>query len=350
MKIPLLPHCTPIGIDISRRSIKAAQLRRTSSGWQVKAAAVLPRREPGAAVDPEESRWILATLSRQGFSGARATLAAPSEKIMTGLVELPPAGTGAPFDQMVRMEFARVHRRDPESFELVCWPLPQSPARKTKSHLYAAAYGHADADELLDTLAQGGLSVEAVDTRSRALARACAPVLFDDSRISGILEVAWDRADLIILYGGVIVYERVLPDAGMCALSRPLSGLLGIDEDTLNVLLADPDLGGNTAEARSGLYESARGIISQYYASLAGELHAPFSYVAQQYPDSPAGNLLLAGDGASMRGLPEHLARALAMEVRVVSLTDLAECPRFLLARCSTGALTTAFGLAKFGK
>ena len=116
MKIPLLPHCTPIGIDISRRSIKAAQLRRTSSGWQVKAAAVLPRREPGAAVDPEESRWILATLSRQGFSGARATLAAPSEKIMTGLVELPPAGTGAPFDQMVRMEFARVHRRDPESF------------------------------------------------------------------------------------------------------------------------------------------------------------------------------------------------------------------------------------------
>ncbi len=73
------------------------------------------------------------------FAGRKAVLAVPAEKLLRGIVELGPIESGAPIDQVARMEFARVHNRDPQSFEMVYWMLPPSPARQGRSQLLAAA-------------------------------------------------------------------------------------------------------------------------------------------------------------------------------------------------------------------
>ena len=65
--------------------------------------------------------------------GRQAIVAAPATDLMTSMLDLPPRGPGIPFDQIARMEFARVHKCEANSFELSYWDLP-TPAPDPRSH------------------------------------------------------------------------------------------------------------------------------------------------------------------------------------------------------------------------
>ena len=349
MNFPGLTSRTPIGLDIGGRQIKAVQLGRTSRGWQVKAATVLPRRGSGTGVDAQEIRELRGILARQGFSGTKAVLAVPPEKLLRGIVEIGAVESGAPIDQVARMEFARVHNCDPQSFEMVYWMLPPSPARKGRSQLLAAACAHQDADALLDVVEGAGLDVEVLDLHSSALTRACGPLLSATGRIVAVLDVAWHSCQLLLIHQGVVVYERSLVESGIRRAGEALSKRLSLDGPALDVLLTEVGLdGGKTDAEDAAVLGVVRELLSKQFDEVVEELRAPFSYAVQQYPDSYVDQLLLVGGGAAIPGLDAYLRSALGIDVRMVSPADLAECPPSLLARCSTGALIGALGLAQF--
>src|SRR5687767_4860629 len=91
---------TPIGIDLDSRTISAVQLSRRGKAWNVEAGTVIPRVGAPGTPNPEEVRRLTDVLYRQGFTGHKIILAVPNEMLLTGVMDLPPIGSGAPLDQI----------------------------------------------------------------------------------------------------------------------------------------------------------------------------------------------------------------------------------------------------------
>jgi Tfp pilus assembly PilM family ATPase len=81
---------------------------------------------------------------------------------------------------------------------------------------------------------------------------------------------------------------------------------------------------------------------------MADDVQASFAYAAHRY-SSAVTDLLLVGGGADVAGVAQHLARRLGLKVRVLTPTDLAECPASLVGKCRSAALSPAVGLALYG-
>jgi len=351
MRWPHLPGRSPIGIDIGARYIKAAQLKRSARGWTILAAANLPRQNPEAPIDVAEAGRLTAALGRQGFVGKNAIVAMPAEKLMTGMLDLPPAGSGAPIDQIARMELARMQGWDPKAFEMVYWLLPPSPQTKGQTQVLAAGCTHNDANAVLDVLENAVLHVHALDTHVCALVRAYAPLLVGSAGVVGVMDIGWKCCHLVALHHGAVIYERSLPEAGIARLSQTLSDQLGLTPAELEVLftqvgLEPPPAG--SAEAEDDPFENVRGAMVGHFDRMLDAIRAPLSYAMQQYPGTSVERLLLAGGGASIPGLAQRLASMLQLDTQVVRPGDLAECPNSLLDKCSTAGLTVAIGLAQF--
>jgi Tfp pilus assembly PilM family ATPase len=351
---------SPIGLDLGARRVKAVQLEpstASASGWRVAAAASVNRVTPGKPVTPEEVARIADTLDRLAFTGNRVVVAAPSDKLMSSMLELPKAGQ-IPLEQIARIELARSSKVAPESFEMGCWELPV-PARAGKSvSVMAVGYPHAEATQLLDLVESAGLDVVAVDVRSCAFARACAGTVTPPPAITALLDLGWGAASLVLVYAGTVVYVRALSESGMSRVSEALSKRLRLEPELTDYILGDVglreaasvgDQGIETgADNRPALPSDARSLLSNYADAIVRELLVSFSYVARQYTDSSVTRLLLLGTGASVPGLGEHLAKELSIETKAVSPADLAECPPALLEVCSSPEMIPAFGLAQF--
>src|SRR5688500_18704538 len=121
---------SPIGLDLGARRVKAVQLEPSAdvaSGWRVAAATCVNRAAPGTPFTADEVARVGDTLDRLGFMGTRVALAAPVDKLISAMLELPKSGQ-IPLEQIARVEIARTNKIPPESFEMGCWELPV-PAR-----------------------------------------------------------------------------------------------------------------------------------------------------------------------------------------------------------------------------
>ncbi|MCA9300874.1 MAG: hypothetical protein KDA28_17510, partial [Phycisphaerales bacterium] len=96
-----------IGIDLGGRCIRMAEV----TGSRLTRTASIPRSE--GDFGPEDGWRVHEALYRHGFSDADLVVGAPSEVVRFEVLPLPPAESGAPIDQIVRLEMARMHRLDP---------------------------------------------------------------------------------------------------------------------------------------------------------------------------------------------------------------------------------------------
>src|SRR5688572_2895186 len=204
-----------IGLDLGARHVTAVQLERAgagASGWRVAAAARVSRSRAGQPLDAAEAAKLCDTVDRLGFTGADVVLAAPADKLMAGVLELPPRTAQIPLEQIARVELARTNKCSPESFEMGFWELP-SPARAGKAtHVMAVGYPHPEATALLDLVEHAGFNVVAIDARCCALARACGGMASPPPGLTAILELGWSSASLVLLHDGVVVSERALAE------------------------------------------------------------------------------------------------------------------------------------------
>jgi Tfp pilus assembly PilM family ATPase len=346
-----------IGLDIGARRVKAVQLEPStaaSTGWRVAAAASVNRNAVGQPVSADEVWRICDTLDRLGFVGNRVVLAAPTDKLISGVLELPKTGGGhIPLEQIARVELARTNKVAPESFEMGCWELPVSARGVKAAHVMAVGYPHDQANQLLDLVESAGFDAVAMDVRSCALARACAGIAAAPPGITALLDLGWASASLVLMYSGMVVYVRALTDGGINRVYDALTKRLRLEPELTDYLmeevgLREPPTEERRAGERIALPSDARSLVVTYADAIVRELLASFAYAARQYTDASVTKLLLMGTGASVPGLGEHLTKELSLEATTVAPRDLTECPPSLLEACASPEMTPALGLAQF--
>lgn len=297
---------TPIGLDIGSKWIKACQ----DLGRGRRATACFPRLEPGAALSSVESQRIASVLMRRGFRGERVVVAAPSVRSVE--LELPASVGAGMLGAAARMEAARVLRLDPWSFELALWPLPR-PARASgdTTAFAGAALPHEEAMALVAPLEEIGLEVTGIDLGGGALVRSCAGALGAGS-MGVVLDVGWSGISIIVVCGGVAVYERRLPDLGIGQLCAQVGEELSLEPDRAELIVRR-----SLTMPGQVVHESVLARMTAMSQWLGHEIEVSMEYAWHRYGDSGQGVIVVAGGGAGLRGL-DGIGRSL--EMRVVPL------------------------------
>jgi len=328
-----------IGVSYDSRFVTAVQLARRGQLWRLAAAGCMPRVSASADMDGQEAALVRGMLMRQGFKGNDVVL------------DLPLRGSGAPVDDIAVGELARMHGYDPGAAETVCWDLPASSRAQDVTHALAVACRHADAEAILDAFQGAGLKVVALDSRLNAVIRACRAMV-SASGISAILELGWDWAMLGLLYQGVIIYQRIMPEGGVRQLAEAMARRLNLEADSVDYIITDVGLGTKAQEGQADLdsFETAISMIKSYVESTIAELNAPFSYALRQYAGSTVDRILVTGYGAAIPGVMDHIRSKLEFDLQMVTPADVVQCPTPLPGRSDHPLLTAAVGLAQFGE
>ena len=339
------PAHTPIGVDVGRRMVKAVQLTRDARGWHIAAACVYPRAQPGGAPDEHEVRRLCGVLERQGFRGRQVVLAAPAPSLVVEAVEVPPRSSGAPIEQIARVELARVTKLDPDSFEMAAWDLPAPARAGSGAHMLAVALPRTDADACLDLFEGQGLAVQALDTQAWAMARACRLRAAESSPMIAALDLGWGGALLVLVHNGQVIYQRTLAAGELSTLVADLSKQTGLPLEAIEQLLAATGQSPETPAALAG--SSVMRLVTQHYLeTTAAELAASLSYATHRYPETPVSRVVVMGGGAGIQGLCGQFAAHLGVPVEPLRPTDVAACPVEIEERCRHSLASLALGLA----
>lgn len=346
----------PIGLSLSGRFWSAAQLAIPRRGGmpELLAGAHVPRAPHGGTELGEgEAREIFGSLARLGFTGGRLVVSADPRSVVTSILDLPPRSSGAPLEQIARMEMMRSHRLEEGSFECATWDLPASSARRgpEQTPVLAVACRHEHAEGRLKAFDGVPLFAEGLDLTGLALGRACSRLLRPaggQASLAAIVHAGWDALDIAILHtapGGesVLVYERSIGEAGLCVLAERmkkrgvgseegfdavLSALCGIEEQASRI----------PAELRTLAAEFGEGVIPEVNQSL--------SFASRRFADTTSSSVLVMGEGAMLRGLGERMQQATGAEVKVVRVGDVVRVPAGLAGLAGSTALMAAVGLA----
>jgi Tfp pilus assembly PilM family ATPase len=350
--IPSRSRRGPIGLDIGSRCVKAVQLAGQSGAWRIAAASSIPRTPDEPKLTEAEVQRITAVLRRQGFTGDSVVAAVPGEKLLTGILDVPPRDSGAPVEQIARMELATMHRTEAGSFEMAWWELPAGRGREG-SRIMAAACPHAVSEEMIALLESGGLEVAAIDTECAALARVCDATADSFQRVSPVLDLGWRAARLVLLQQGTIVYERRLSEAGLGPLWHAITSQFNLEPRITDYLMTTVGLGpapGETPDDADDVpqLDEVRHLIGEHFEPMTREILSSLAYAEHQYP-AAAGtkkSAMIIGGGAGIPGLAERFTQKMEVEVRRVSPAQRGVCGPRLANLCQSPALTIAMGLA----
>lgn len=302
-----------------------------------------------AAMPPDagELERLRDAMDRLGFRGREVVLSVPESKLLTAALELPPRSSGAPLEQLARMEMARTHRREPDGLELACWEVPAPSRVGQVTHMMAAACAHADATPLLDAFEAGGLLVGALDARVWAMARAAERALADARGLSAVLDVGEDAAVLAVVSEGSVVFERTVGEAGIGRLRASLREQFGLEAEVADHVLGRIGCTGCVPEEMGhwDSLEEAVELVSDHAELIGRETGASLSYVTHRYEKHDFERLLVTGEGAAWPGLTEKLSALLVIPAATLSPRDAGEAPG---GDGSAGdpAMTVAVGLA----
>jgi Tfp pilus assembly PilM family ATPase len=346
--IHLPPSHTVIGVEVADRWIIASQVHGTGSRTraQLVTGLRLPRREAGP-VTRDEAGMLMASLRRAGFFGQRLVLSAPDASLLLALLELPPRTSKAPIEQLARVEVARIHRCEPQSFELATWDLPATDRTKGATHAIAVALPLSAGDAATAGFDGTGAEIVALEPRSCALARAACAASSPAPGLIGIVDVSWNAVSVVLVHqtadDSSIVYERKFSEStfGQCvqAVHQHLdisahaaeAALRASDEDMRDPLMLD-------------LLRNVRRFQSDLLDKLVPEVQRSFVYATQRYPTLPLTSIWLTGEGATLRGLRPRLATALTMEVDILTPARITDCDeRSAVAR--DASLVVSLGL-----
>ncbi len=344
---------SPIGLDVGSRVIKAVQLGRAHGERGVTASVSITRVRPGEAIDRDEVQRLSRVLSQQGFSGRQLVVSAPSEQLMTAVIDMPPRDSGAPYDLIASQEFARLQSQEPGQFEVAWWDIPQPP-RSSSAKVMAVGCAHADTDPMLDVLIGCGFDVIAMDSGMCAAVRACRKQIGSSESISAVLDLGWGSARLGLIHGGVVVFDRTLPGSGMEKFHGRVSESLHIELAEADCLIQSvgmmgDDYGPDQDDAKThAVAPMLRPIFTSYFKDIGKDLEASFEYASHQYPDAKPNRLILVGGGGTVPGLAEYLDTLIDPEVVSADASGWGVTSGMPSSNTAAAMMATAQGLASY--
>lgn len=258
--IDLFALAAPIGVEIDLHMCGVAQRishrRKRGATWLQGSVAApdAPERFDAAAL----AARVRELADRTSMRGRRVIVTAPPWHTHVAAIQLPPASSGAPLDEIAAAQLAESARVDPGDIESTWWALPATRAARAGGAVPATgprpieAMGvcmpRAAAIELYAAFENEGLDLIAIELRAAALARASfvgassteharaasgtaarprEPVALvggdAGAQVSIMLDIAWHASTLVVALDETVIFERVLPESGLLHLARALT-------------------------------------------------------------------------------------------------------------------------------
>lgn len=207
---------TRVGIELDGRVVRAAQLRRTATGWTLTRSTefLLP---PNVTKD-ERAGLLRHVLRRRGFSSMELSICLPVGSFQSDLLDLSENKGAAPIDA-ARAMFARAMRCPAEAMEVVCWP-----RRGNDPKVFAIAMTHSGATEFISPFEEAGMDIAAMGCPASAMARVARKALeTDPGNCSAVIRLGYSSHLVVLCAGGQVIYQRTLDTAGWSAMSAEMS-------------------------------------------------------------------------------------------------------------------------------
>ena len=335
MSWSLRPTWSPIGLRVGAQRVTAVQLDQLG---RVRAFAACGRREPDAASSAAEAGRSRAVLDRHGFRGSSVVLAAPRMMVRSTTLELPPASSGAPVDQLADAELARIHKLTPGSFAKGLWELPPSNRANAAPLTMAVTCLHEESDELCDLFEEADLDILALDVTAVATLRALPGV---DTGSHAILELEESRASIAVVHNGTLVLQRDLGEMTLRRLRAEVSKQLRLPTTTTGSLLIEHGLV-PSPDAPEALAETIKESLEVFIEEIA---HSA-AYASGRFADVSIGQVFFVGPAAGIPGLREHLAESLECSFTVPHIRELTRPGCAFAEQARPGEGISALGLA----
>jgi Tfp pilus assembly PilM family ATPase len=322
---------TPIGVDIARTGVRAAQLSRCAEGYEVSNAAQVDLTD--AVVDgggqSSASAAALHRCIRGGrFHGRTVVLGLHPPDVEFHPMQLPSTvckGDQADLARVVRVELHRLLDAEADNWEDRYWTVPDP-----TGHAPNVVGVTARREAVLARLArcdEAGLECRRVDAVAAALGRMAGLLCrWNPESIWGVLDLGFESAHLTLFVdrspvlirragpGGQLWTQRI---AEALQVSRKAAEVQKCDHGIDFARTTDRTRTDKSTEAEIGtiLHNALRSELR----GLAAEIKRCYEYVLSCYPKRRAGDLVLVGGGATARNLPDFFSDALAIPVRRAS-------------------------------
>ncbi len=338
------PRLSSIGLTIDAHEFRAVQLMRTTKGISTVAWALFPRRDEtdhaqrSSLPESDELQWALRILGRRGFVGNTISIAPSTGQCSSHVIELPPAESGAPVDQLAKVEVARAKKCSPEDFELGYWALP---AKGRTQETLAVACPRPVIDETIERFESAGFVPAGIDLLELAISRAGAQGT-GENEINALLHIGWRSSLAVLTLGNTVIYVRRIEN-GASSVWDMSASRYGLSPKGADAVINDQML----ADGSRGYAKIKRATWSVLAGELASELDITIAYVAHSFRTAPLGKIYLSGYGAVNPVIDEHLDKVLGIPIECAA-------PLPLVRGIGSGQqvwslacrLSTAYGLA----
>jgi Tfp pilus assembly PilM family ATPase len=309
-----------IGLYADPHEFSAVQLVRDGEDVQVCAWAIFSRLESHEAAtdspiglgDERELAWAMSILNRRGFHGNVLTCTPPVQTCTQHVFELPPADSGAPLEQLARVEVARERRCESNDFEIGFWELPK---RGRSTETIAVACSKELVSGMINSAHDAELEVAGIDLPELAIVRGVKEHLqgVDESGarpIHAVLHVGWDHSIAIVTLSDRLVYVRRVPHGASSAWKNAVERY-GMSEKGARAVIGDFELD----EGAEQIEKIRVGCWTTLGKQLASELDVAFAYVSHSYRMAPLGKIVLVGYGANNSTLHGQIDELLGMPI-----------------------------------
>ncbi len=347
---------SPIGLDISPRHIRTAQLKREGDQWTVLRVSQWARRESevGTSVSKGFAQRIRTSMRQADYHGRKVVGGLSVPEVELHALDVPTRGElGLPdkFADAVRWEMGRIMSTPNDAASTSYWRLPPCRGSQTTAIGVATHLPQVEAaTELAESL---GFDCIRVDATACALARLGSVVRrgfsSDPRAVWGVLDVGHRMIRLVIVLDEVPVLVRTLGRGGDWW-TESVAEALGLSIEAAEVHKRDHGIGIDDAEADSiEIASMIRSVLNADLQSAVCEIERSYEYAMRCYTERSAGELILVGGGAELIGLDRYLSSRLG--VGVLRLDTIAQGPSAVLRaptsfRGSMGAFACAIGLA----
>lgn len=298
-----------IGVDVGSAAIKFAVA--SASGDQVSAWGVIPRLEPATEFSATEAGRLRSVLERRGIEGDRISVGAPPSMATSAVLELPPRSSGAPIQDLARVELARIMRCDAAGIEAVSWDVPLGGKGAAGTTLMGVACATEKASAIATTFERAGLRVEAIEPECIAISRACAAWCSNGSCVLVDLGAGSGRVSVVV--GGRVAMERDLSELGVGDRITRAAEQIGVRPDSMRLLAAAGASDPRVAGWRAGR-ECVEGLVSELSEDTVRAIKESVAYVHGRASGTSIERVCLCGWGAEVRGVTERIRAELGVE------------------------------------
>ncbi len=336
-------HFGPIGVELSPRSVRLAQLRFDGAKASLHALAEFRRLDENSPL-PAEAIRIAGVLRRRGFVGVRLAVCLGPDQVLAAEMELPPVASGAPVLQLAAAELGRAYKQSPSELEVAVWEIPVPARQAGAATCMATACTHDTSNAIIGAFDHAGLDVRRVEPREIALGRACLPRLAANNAITLIVSLRHRGSRLLAVQNHTIVLDRALEPGDLHRVYHDTADASGLEPADAPELLASVLGEDDRFDLPDHVRRAVRASLDRFGSGLIEEINTACGYVGRRFGGREVARMVVTSDGPEAPPIADLLSAVTSLDTTACTIADIADVPPTLRTLASRGGFLGAVG------